>query len=155
MYLVLLRLESTDDKESASNIGAAGPGLVTAGSVAGFPIPPLRYVIGDADAVGAASEAFGPLSPADGAPLATYAPTFSWRPHPNASFARLEIVTASDSLLLQAVLPRGVNEYVVPLAVLRSPAARWRVVALAASGRQLQATPWRTLRNPSPSGDPQ
>ncbi|HLF85013.1 MAG TPA: hypothetical protein VI837_12635, partial [Blastocatellia bacterium] len=44
-YLVLLRIEATDDKEADSNLSVVGvgPGVVHGGAVAGFPLPPLRY----------------------------------------------------------------------------------------------------------------
>lgn len=47
-YLVLLRIEATDDKEGDANLAAVGvgPGVVHSGAVAGFPIPPLRYFAG-------------------------------------------------------------------------------------------------------------
>ena len=47
-YLVLLRVEASDDKEADSDLGAvgAGQGVVHAGAVAGFPMPVLQYVVG-------------------------------------------------------------------------------------------------------------
>jgi hypothetical protein len=47
-YLVLLRIEATDDKEGDSSLLSVGvgPGIVHSGAVAGFPIPLLRYFIG-------------------------------------------------------------------------------------------------------------
>ena len=50
-YLILLRLEASDDREADSSLTAinAGPDTVHSGAVAGFPLPVLRYVIGNAD----------------------------------------------------------------------------------------------------------
>ena len=47
-YLLLLRIEASDDKEGDSNLGTAGAGqgVVHSGAVAGFPMPALRYQVG-------------------------------------------------------------------------------------------------------------
>jgi hypothetical protein len=57
-YYVLLRVEAADDRESDSDLGAAGAGtgIVHSGAVAGFPMPVLRYVVGAGES-GLATEA--------------------------------------------------------------------------------------------------
>ena len=46
-YLVLLRIEASDDREGDSDLSAsgAGTGIVHSAAVAGFPMPVLRYVV--------------------------------------------------------------------------------------------------------------
>lgn len=149
MYLVLLRIEASDDKEGDSDLGSAqtGSGVVSAGGVAGFPMPPLRYYVGEADAVGSASTAFALVAPAEAEGVDARAALFRWDPHPQAAHLRLELEAADGTLLLEAVLPRGTREYrAPPLTGARGAAARWRVVALTATGRTIQSTPWRRLR---------
>jgi hypothetical protein len=156
MYLVLLRIEASADKEADSNLGSAGAGsgIVAAGGVAGFTLPPLRYFVGETETVGTASDAFTLLSPADDTPLAAGATIFRWRAHPQASFTRIEIATATDSVLVEAILPREVQAYSAPpLPRLIARAARWRAVALTANGRVIQSTPWRAVRRPPNQGE--
>ena len=60
LYLILLRVEATDDKEGDSSLAAAGAGtgVVHSGAVAGFPMPTLRYFVGsDSNVTGEAVEA--------------------------------------------------------------------------------------------------
>jgi hypothetical protein len=156
MYLVLLRIEASDDKEADSNLGSAGAGsgIVAAGGVAGFPLPTLRYFVGETETVGTASDAFTLVSPAEDTPLASGTAIFRWRAHPYASFTRIEIATDTDSVLVEAILSRGVQAYSAPpLPSLIARAARWRAVALTANGRVIQSTPWRAVRRPPNQGE--
>lgn len=153
MHLVLLRIEASDDKEGESNLGSAGTGngIVAAGGVAGFAIPPLRYYVGEVDAVGTAFDAFSLLSPADDAPTGARPISFRWRAHPRAAFTRIELAGAGDSLLVEAIIPRGTDRYDAPTVLLsRARVTRWRAVALSANGRAIQFTPWRRLGAPTP-----
>jgi hypothetical protein len=47
-YRILLRLEASNDRENDSDLGiaGAGSGILHNGGVAGFPLPPLFYVVG-------------------------------------------------------------------------------------------------------------
>ncbi|HEX8096612.1 MAG TPA: hypothetical protein VF507_01195 [Pyrinomonadaceae bacterium] len=49
MYPVLLRVEASDEREADTSLAAvgAGPGVVHRGAVAGFPMPTLRYYVGN------------------------------------------------------------------------------------------------------------
>ncbi len=155
LYLVLLRIEATDDKEGDSNLGSAGTGtgVVTAGGVAGFPIPPLRYVVGEVETVGTSSDAFALLAPVDGASIAGRLTSFRWRAHPGSAYTRIEIAGPGDSTLVEAILHRTTDAYVTPTLLLtRAAATRWRAVALSANGRALQSTPWRSLQSPTSTG---
>lgn len=154
MYLVLLRIEAADDKEGDSDLASAraGQGVTHAGGVAGFPMPPLRYVVGGAEAVGTPSEAFRSVAPNEGAPIARDASlTFVWTPHPYALYTRLDITRGDGAPVLEAVLLRGTDHYRAPPWLAERAAGvalRWRVVALGAGGRTLQVTPWRSLVSP-------
>src|SRR3990172_5062341 len=92
LYLILLRIEATDDKEGDSNLGAVGAGLgiVHSGAVAGFPLPVLRYLVGSGGSELAQVRApmeLGQLLPADDAILGTGAPfDFVWADFQQAGF---------------------------------------------------------------------
>lgn len=152
MYLVLLRIEATDDKEADSDLSSAraGQGVTHAGGVAGFPLPTLRYVVGAAAAVGTPSDAYRALAPNEHSAISSDTPlTFVWTTHPYALYTRLEVARAdSGTILLESVLPRGTDHYRAPPWLAdraRGATLRWRVVALGAGARTLQVTPWRTL----------
>ena len=95
-YLVLLRVEASDDRENISDLSAvgAGAGAALGGAAAGFPLPALRYVVGGGDNTRNASTAnsFEPLLPRDGVVIPAGAPIdFAWAASPQAAFYRLEV----------------------------------------------------------------
>src|SRR5947207_2969719 len=51
LYLILLRIEASDDKEGDTNLATvgAGAGVVHGGAVAGFSLPTLRYYVGNGE----------------------------------------------------------------------------------------------------------
>lgn len=149
-YKVLLRIEASDDKEGDSNTG--GGRVVSAGGVAGFPMPVLRYFIGSGDdlqrlaAVSATIRLFDPVAeearPAD-APL-----EFSWLETEAAAFARLQ-VEADGKPVLRAVVRGGTGRYAAPpffATGQRGKLLRWRVVTVSEEGRELAASAWQALR---------
>jgi hypothetical protein len=153
-YLVLLRIEASDDKEGDSNLGTAGAGsgVVHSGAVAGFPLPTLRYLVGSggselspARTVGA--PAFTLREPLEGMPLAAGQPVaFSWSELEGAELYRLEIQTEDRTPILSAIIPRGTTVYRAPPWLEERAAGkgiRWRVVALDQAGRSLRNSPWR------------
>jgi hypothetical protein len=169
-YMLLLRVEASDDKEgdsqlpviestvtqlassSAAAAGAAASGhLIThSGGVAGFVIPPLRYHVGAGGGIGTTATGFRMLEPADRTSLQPGTRVeFRWHGHADALFHRLEITTADGSPILAALLPRDVNSYTPPpgFAALASADTdlRWRVAALGTGGRVLTSTPWRLV----------
>src|SRR4029078_10782667 len=98
MYLLLLRVEVRYYKEADSNLGSAGAGIgvVHAGAVAGFPMPPLRYVVGSGSsdlAETTASSQVKALSPIAEAAIAANAPIgFTWiEGGVRAAFFRVEV----------------------------------------------------------------
>src|SRR5262249_20252701 len=78
-YLILLRVEASDDREGDSDQAAVGvgPAIVHSGGVAGFPIPPLRYFIGGNDSR-TSTGMLTLLAPAEGDEWPADALEFNW-----------------------------------------------------------------------------
>jgi hypothetical protein len=153
LYLLLLRIEATADKEGDSNLAAAGAGqgLVHAGAVAGFPLPPLRYYVGSARAMGPASAGLGLLLPEEDAELSPEDPvTFTWAPARAATLYRLIVEDENGNEVLAALLRPGAEMYRAPswFAGRLGPSGvfHWQIAALDAEGRTLERTPWRRGR---------
>ena len=144
-YQVLLRIEATDDREANSEIG--GGQLVKTGGVAGFPMPTLRYFVGDvatASALGAARtqaasvatkalELMMPLSDAVVDP--SRAVLFEWIDAPGAVNYRIEVESAGKTIITSSTVE---TRYTPPpswIATRVQGRALWRVLALDASGR--------------------
>lgn len=158
-HMLLLRVEADDEREGDSDLGAvgAGEGVLHSGAVAGFPLPPLRYVVGSGESsverLGAAPGGVGLVAPLDGdTAAADSALVLRWREQHTASRHRLEIVGAdAGEPLFTAYLPRGVVRYPVPPFVRAGAAGRelrWRVVALDDAGRSRQSSEWRRVQLP-------
>ncbi|MBI3424713.1 MAG: hypothetical protein HY011_17400 [Acidobacteria bacterium] len=155
-YLILLRVEASDDRENDSDLAAAGAGVgvVHSGAVAGFPLPVLRYVVGGGDhtqAVAAHQTSnFAPLLPRDGATLPLNQPVdFVWSALAGAAVYRLEIEDEAGALLHSALLQANALSYRAPSwlkSKARQRALQWRVVALDKSGTMLSETGRRSLR---------
>jgi hypothetical protein len=154
-YLVLLRIEASDDRENDSNLGDAGSGtgILHSGAVAGFPMPVLRYVVAGPGARTIADDASGLrlLGPATGDTLGANGFTAMWVPggKTRARFYRLELETDNGTSLLSALLPSGARRYDVPSWVgerAAGRAVRWRVTSIDGSGTQTEASAWRILR---------
>jgi hypothetical protein len=150
MYLVLLRVEATADREGDSNLaaGGVGTGIVHSGGVAGFPLPPLRYYVGRSGVAIAAGLQL--LAPAEDEILpAAHPPVFSWTETRAAAIYRLEVRNHAGEEVLAALLQPGAAAYRAPTWLverLGHRPFRWRVVALGAAGREVGATPWRTAQ---------
>ncbi|MEP7272938.1 MAG: hypothetical protein ABI882_15660 [Acidobacteriota bacterium] len=149
-YLLLLRIEASDDKEADSDLAAigVGPGIVHSGALAGFALPVLRYFVGKGE-----SQATGPLTlvtPADSATVGDgQLLAFAWTESQSGAFVRLEIKDESEKPVLNVLLPVRTGNYRAP-SWLRTRAnggdLRWRVVLFDQQGQQITATPWRGLR---------
>jgi hypothetical protein len=148
-YLLLLRIEASSDKEGDSNLEAAGAGdgTVFTAAVAGFPMPPLRYYVGSADAATPVfSSGLALLAPlADAALPLESSPAFSWTEVPEATLYRVQIRALSGAMVLSAVLESGSVSYQAPpLLIDRAPDGfQWRVLALGPSGAVVASTSWR------------
>jgi hypothetical protein len=144
-YLILLRVEASDDRENISDLSAvgAGAGVAQGGAAAGFPLPALRYVVGGGDNALNASTAnsFDLLLPRDGVTIPSNQPIdFAWAAAPQAAFYRLEVEDENGKLILSAMLKSAALRYRAP-SWLKSRVTtgnlRWRVVAMDLAGRRI------------------
>jgi len=142
-YQVLLRIEASDDKEANSEIGNGA--LVKTGGVAGFPMPTLRYFVGDvATARNASPDVRAQVNVVDlMLPLtdttveASRTVTFEWIEVSGAASYRIDVESA-DKLIVTSTV-QG-TRYAPPpgwLAARVQGGAVWRVTALDASGRPI------------------
>lgn len=163
-YLILLRVEATDDKEADSDFGAAGAGsgVVHSGAVAGFPMPVLRYVVGAGSSAlsrPAAGRALRLLLPREAAVVSPdSALAVSWLEEWNAALYRVEFATPDGTPVFAAVVPPGVGAYRTPPFVVQRAsggALWWRVTALDFNGWAMRRSAWRTVRTaPAPNAPP-
>jgi hypothetical protein len=152
-YLILLRIETSDDKEADSDLSAvgAGPGVIHAGGVSGVPMPTLRYVVG-----GGGSEmspvrgaSMTNLQPADEATLhATDPVDLVWAPVPLTSYYRVEI-ESGGKVIHEAFVTPGAPTYRLPPFVFDrvvNNELRWRIVAVDARGHDGVKSEWRRIK---------
>ena len=150
LYLVLLRIEASDDKESDSNLAlaGAGTGVVHSGAVAGFPMPVLRYYVGNAGAVITPSELTlgAPMAGADVPPEAPV--EFRWNERGGPHFHQLEIRDASGAIVLSAVVAPESLRYALPpwFRAGHSGTLFWRVGVVTGEGDVTGLTEWREIR---------
>jgi hypothetical protein len=150
-YLLLLRVEASDDGAGNSDLGAvgAGSGIVRTGAVAGFPLPALRYFVGAGESglSPVRSGRFEQLLPRPESVLERAGRLqFSWVELPGAVYHRLEIERLDGQSIHSAIVARGAGMYLAPPWIAEradSSALRWRVVAVDANGREPAGTPWR------------
>lgn len=141
-YQVLLRIEATDDREANSEIG--GGQIVKTGGIAGFPMPTLRYFVGDLATVANAPASVNaqraldlmlPLTDATVDPARSV--TFEWIEVSGAASYRIEVESEGKLVITSTV--QG-TRYAPPptwIATRVQGGALWRVTALDASGRAL------------------
>ena len=148
-----MRIEASDDKESDSNLAVVGgSGVVHSGAVAGFPIPPLRYYVGNSrsDIITEKEGRLALLLPAENAKLAAQAPIdFSWVEVKQGALYRLEAKNSQGQLVLSAFVQSGTTSYRAPNWLqdkLPDGELRWRIVALNFSGRVVQKSDWRSFK---------
>jgi hypothetical protein len=140
-YILLLRVEAVDDKESDSNLAAVGvgPGVVHSGAVAGFPLPTLKFFYGgDARSLWRSNAL---LTPATDVSAATE--PFTWRELPDAAAYRVEFLAGSDTPIFSALLPSNLRVYRAPSWLANRFAGRsiaWRVLAFDDKGKEMQRT---------------
>lgn len=150
-YLVLLRIEATDEKEGDSNLAVVGvgPGVVHSGAVAGFPLPVLRYYVGGGPDRQLTNE-LTLVSPDEKAILpGQKSIEFRWADIAGAAFYRLELVDTLGQPLLSAVLLPGKGFYRAPPWLkekVGSENTRWRVIALDYKGQAAGESAWRNFR---------
>ncbi len=150
-YKILLRIEATREKEGNSNTVA---GTVVSGGVAGFPMPVLRYYVGNNEDLPALEKAMSQngrelmlMLPQDGDRLdPAQAANFSWVDVATADLYKLEI-EQGRSPLFSAMIKPGVSSYTLPPFVALEPGAdiRWRVTAMNQRGDTVARSSWRQL----------
>lgn len=153
-YLLLLRIEASDDGLNTSDLAAVGAGrsTVNSGAAAGFALPVLRYIVGGSDNTQdvAAPGEFLSLLPKDGTTLpANQISEFVWSENPQAKLYRLEIEDDNGKLIHSAVLKAPVRTYRAPSwlkAKAGDGALRWRVIALDQQGKTIGGTSRRSFR---------
>ncbi len=144
-YLLLLRIEAVDDKESSSNLTSVGVGngVVQAGAVASFPMPVLKFFVVGKDAK-TAWEDTALLLPQKETPIDLTKPlVFNWNHLENAAAYRLEVLDAENNPILSAMLLAPSKSYQAPSWFWKRFAAKnpsWRVVALDGNGKELSKT---------------
>ena len=149
-YILLLRIEATDDKESDSDLEilGVGNGIVHSGAAASFPIPVLKFFVNNKDLkTDWAEEAF--LTPGKESVVETnQPPVFSWQKLEGAAAYRLEITDERENSLLSAMLLSPTTVYRAPSWFWERIAAKnphWRVIALDANGNDLNRTKPRRI----------
>jgi len=115
-YVLLLRIEATDDKESDSDLAflGVGNGVVHSGAVSAFPMPTLKFFVAgrneknvwEENAIADLSES---LSVKPNAPL-----IFDWKKLSGTAVYRLEISDEQSKAVLSAVLLSPVTSYRAP-----------------------------------------
>jgi hypothetical protein len=151
-YLILLRVEASDDKEADSDLAAVGvgPGVVHSGAVAGFALPVLRYFVGISGNQIASQPVL--LRPENNALLSPQQPIeFLWSEPLGGTLVRLEVTDANGQPVLSALLPSEARFYRAPSWLGEKVRAgggemRWRVTVYDPQGRETGVTPWRLLR---------
>lgn len=154
-YLILLRIEATDDKEADSDLTAigVGSGVVHAGGVAGFPMPVLRYVVGGGGSGLSVSTGAMDVRPADGITIRSGDPlVIRWTAMPAARYYRIEIESEGRAVH-QAFMSADAVAYTVPPFVFDKAAAAlsWRIVAVDEAGRDAVSSAWRQVKVEKPA----
>ena len=153
LYMLLLRIEASADKEGDSNLAAVGgTGVVHSGAVAGFPIPPFRYYVGNSESEMLTTKEgkLQLLQPNENAILVPDKPIdFSWVEIKQAAVYKLEAKDSNGLLVLSALLQSGINTYRAPSWLtekLPDGQGRWRISVLNFSGKEIQSSDWRRFR---------
>lgn len=150
-YILLLRIEATDDKESDSDLATvgAGVGTVHSGAVASFPIPALKFFV-----AGVSSsidwEVNAQVLPVHDTSIGNTQPIiFTWREFPTASIYRLEVVDDKQVAVLSALLLPPTTAYRAPTwfaAKHPGTTLHWRVLAIGTDGKVVATTKLRPFR---------
>lgn len=145
-YLILLRIEASDDKEGDSDLAAvgAGTGVIHSGAVAGFPLPALHYYVGSGFDANANTK-LTLLSPAEQEVVKFDSVDFRWSASKQAALYKLEITSPEGQPVITAILQPGVTNYRLPQwleSEMSHNALRWRVTVLGQDGSPLEESAW-------------
>lgn len=155
LYVILLRIEASDDKQGDTDLAAvgAGAGVVHGGAVAGFSLPVLKYYVSNGLSAQSAPITTAELlliGPDDQAMLGTNKPVdFIWSLIEKAATYRIEVEDLQSTPIISAILRTGSGSYRAPSWFknkVGNSVVRWRVVAFDQEGRQISSTEWRVLR---------
>lgn len=155
LYLLLLRIETSSDNEAVSNLAeaGAGPAAVSAGGVAGFPLPLLRYYVGGSPAPPTGSMTL--LAPQNTSSVQENTPlTLSWTGGDKGALHRLTLLDPSNEILVSALIRPGTYLYHLQPWVWTKTQARhvsWKVEAVDSNGATVSQSEWRTLFRESAS----
>lgn len=137
MYLLLFRVEAADAPNSASDTGAD---TLATGAVAGFPMPTLRYYIGNSSNTDIRQITKTNLTTNEFAdpqlPI-----TLRWKDVEGAKLYRLEIRDEADRKVFSAIVPSPARQYQLPSFVRELTAAKalkWQFIAVDATGKTLE-----------------
>ncbi|MCP5183111.1 MAG: SdpI family protein [Pseudomonadales bacterium] len=142
-YRLLLRIDATGDKEGDSNTLF---GVAQSGGVAGFPMPVLRYYVGNPTGSNPANAALSLIGPPDHALVTAAQPLYlSWKDSPGGPPLQLQLKDDSEVLVFSATLPPGTGHYLVPAHVRAGlpTSVHWRVVDTRLEGRD---SGWQSLQ---------
>ena len=144
-YLLLLRIEAVDDKESDSDLRVIGVGdtVVHSGAVAGFPMPVLKFFVSakpnalnwETDSLLLPTKDF--VVDNDNAVI------FQWRALPNAAVYKLEIFDDKNVNVLSAFLVSPATSYQSPSWLRTRFAGRklkWQVSGLDENAKMISAS---------------
>ena len=115
-YILLLRIEATDDKEADSNLQVlgVGNGVVHSGAVASFSMPTLKFFVTGKDAK-TNWEENALLTPNKDLTVEINQPlVFNWKELTGATAYRLEVLDEQDKSLLSAMLLSPITNYRAP-----------------------------------------
>ncbi len=155
LYLVLLRIEASDDKEGDTDLPSVGAGaaVIHGGAVAGFSLPVLRYYVSNSDSAAPptiSSNSLVPLFPQDQVELSLETPVdFTWSHVERVATYHLEVQDIQGHPLISAILRGDVESYRTPPWLKNTPGGtvlRWRVSAIAEQGKLIAETDWRSLK---------
>ena len=150
-YLLLLRIEATDDKAADSDLAAVGAGatVVHSGGVAGFALPVLRYVVGSTPPAAVHAGGVTLLTPGETSSVSAGGHLdLTWRDDAAAALYRVEMQSSTGELIGAALVPPGKGVYRVPPFIkekVTDRRIRWRVVALDPQGSAVGASVWRSV----------
>lgn len=145
MYLLLFRVESADAPNSASETGAE---TVAAGAVAGFPMPSLRYYIGNSSNAEIQQITKNNLTENEftNAPLPII---LRWKTVDGAKLYRLEIRDDRDQKVFSAIVLFTNKQYQLPSFIRELAAAKslkWRLTAIDETGKLLEESKFFEVR---------
>ncbi len=151
LYRILLRIEASNDKEGNSDTTA---GILNTGGVAGFPMPTLRYFVGEKEQL-KQTRTYPPISlliPHTKQSLTANQVNFSWfdlQDSREVAIYKLEFYEINgDRKLLASVFKKpGESNYKPTESILKKLEKPfvWRVVALNKDGKKLSTSQLREL----------